>query len=345
MGNHVPLDHELGSLGEGGLPVGILAQTQVGGREGVQIGVELLELLVAHGVIVVEVVLHLGLVGVEVVAHLALHQVLAHGLLGQVVPESVDLGVLQGLGVLLHQEIPDVRLELIQQGAVGGVELLLGLVLHGLLHELPVILGEGVLDGVLHHHVEDGVLTRQLLGVLLGEGDVYLGGAVLGGLVGNNAHQPVLKAGDEGAGAQTQLIGGLVIPVGAALKLLAVHEALIVNVGIVARLQGLILDHGGAVDGGAVLEEDARGEIILHVLVLHLEGVGNGQGDIHVVGAVDLHVGGDHGVHVVIAGDGGDGLGLGGGAAARARFVRLAAVLTGGQQQQAHKGQDGHNPK
>ena len=135
-----------------------------------------------------------------------------------------------------------------------------------------------------------------------------LGGGILGRVRGDHAHQSLLKAGDEGARAQAQGVGGGVVPVGAALEFLAVHHTLIVDVGGITQLHGLIRDLSGAVVGGAVLEQDVV-DVLHHVLVGDLQLGGQGELHIRVDRLLNHHVGLDVGLKVVVAGRAGLGLG------------------------------------
>ena len=68
----------------------------------------------------------------------------------------------------LLADIGDVLLQVLR---IAGIHVLLGGVLQRLLHKLPVELRQGVLNGILHHHVKRSLLTVQLLlAIILREG-------------------------------------------------------------------------------------------------------------------------------------------------------------------------------
>ena len=128
-----------------------------------------------------------------------------------------------------------------------------------------------------------------------------LGGVVLGGLVGDHAHKTLFEAGNEGARAETQTVGGLVFHIGAALKFLAVHGAAIVDISGIAQLEGLIVDLGVPVDRFSFLENKIV-EVGLHLLVGDKQGLGELQLHGSVDRLVQRHVGANLGLKIVVTG-------------------------------------------
>ena len=124
-------------------------------------------------------------------------------------------------------------------------------------------------------HVEHHGLAGQLLGVvLLGEGDVDV--HVRADL---SAHQLILEAGDEGTGAQDQVV----VLGGATLELLLAQEAGVVDVDLVVQLGGAVgdLDPAGGAVAGAL-------DLGLHVVLGDLV---NGLDDAQVLVRTQGHVG------------------------------------------------------
>ena len=107
-------------------------------------------------------------------------------------------------------------------------------------------------DGV-HGHAEHGLLAAELNGVAVGVGGgvvaVREGDGHVKGVAGVVADDLVLKAGDEAAAAQREVVA----LVGAAVERHTVHGAGIINVHDVAVLRGAV-GHGL---GGAVLAQQA----------------------------------------------------------------------------------------
>ena len=308
MADHVLLHHVGADGSQLGLPILPLGHTHVVAGKGIQVGVSIGKGGAAVALVVIVVVLDLVQIGVVVVVNLHLRVVDAGGHLGQVVPEGVDLGVID---ILLHLSLQigaDVALKLREERLIPRVKLLLPLVHEGVLHKVAVIGGEGILHGIHDGHVENGILPCQLGGIVLGEGDAHLDGVLSGGVGGDHAHQALLKAGDEGTRAQAQLAGAGVVPVGGVGNDLAVHNALIINVGVVAHAQGLIRHRGTVTIHGAVLEADVF-NVGGHVLVRHPQGGGEGELHALVLVGAQCHVGPHVGAHVVVAGRGGLGLG------------------------------------
>ena len=178
---------------------------------------------------------------------------------------------------LLHQGVLKVALGL---GLPALLELLAqvllqvrqGLELGHVLGELVVHHGGLLLLDLMQLHVEDHALTGQLCVVVLGEGDVDV--ALVAGL---HADELLLKAGDEGPGAQLQAVAlGL-----AALEGHAVVEALEVQHDGVAVLGGAV---GGDQAGGAL---NKGLELAVNILVGH-GSLGLGRGEALVVAQLDL---------------------------------------------------------
>jgi len=236
------------------------------------VGIHLGKVLPVVGGILAVCRLDLAEVGIIVEINLGLRQVPADRLAGQVCPQRVCLGVRHLVGNLGLQLLADIGDVLLQVLRIAGIHVLLGGVLQRLLHKLPVELRQGVLNGILHHHVKRSLLTVQLLlAIILREGRLDRDRAFLGGQRGNDIDQPVLKAGDEGSGAELQLIGSLIVPVGTAGELLAVNLALVVDEGGVALLHLLVGHLLGAVIGNAVLKQYGLLDILHRVLIGHAQ--------------------------------------------------------------------------
>ena len=147
--------------------------------------------------------------------------------------------------------------------ADGVLQLVESVVLADVLGKVVVQLGQLLVLDLMQLDLEGGVLAGQLLSlVLLGELDVDV--ELLAGLVADDL---LLKAGDEGAGAQHQrVVLGL-----AALESDAVHEALEVDVNGVAVL-------------GSTLTGQQTAVAVLHALDLGV--------NISLVNSLDIFVDG-----------------------------------------------------
>ena len=191
-----------------------------------------------------------------------------------------------------------------------------GVELGDVLGEVVIQLGQLDVGDGLQGDLEGSGLTGQLSGVvLLGEGDVHV--ELLTDLVADDL---ILEAGDEGAGAQLQVV----VLALAALESDAVDEALEVDLGGVAVLGGSLIGDLGL--AGVALADDLDlvvdldlgcgldhlgGLDALVALDLHggLHGNGSGEGDAVVVDVGDIEFGAAHGLHTGLGQSGLIGLG------------------------------------
>ena len=217
--------------------------------------------------------------------------------------------MLDALGPLGHQHV--------LKGALGsggalvchllldiGLQLLQGIKLGHVLGELVIDSGQLLDLDLVDLHVEHHRLAGQLGSIVLGEGDVDI---LL--LTGLHADQLILEAGDEAAGADLQ-IKGLAL---AALEGHALVEALEVDVGGVALLDGALHHHQTAVAVGHLLETGIHvgghdldlglhglKTLVLAQLHLGIHGDGALEGGAFLAHVLDLYLGIAHDLQLLL---------------------------------------------